>query len=142
MRFWNSLGINTFFSLETYPDVRRRKPEDDKLAGAWDVSAVEYWCIGRLMWDSSQNAEKLRKEYFRRAYREAAPAVEAFYAILRKAWNSDAFPSYWNDISYNSASYYILKKGNEKAMRDALHRGKDSGSSGECKTGEESAEPL
>ena len=120
MRFWNSLGINTFFSLETYPDVRRRKPEDDKLAGAWDVSAVEYWCIGRLMWDSSQNAEKLRKEYFHRAYREAAPAVEAFYAILRKAWYSDAFPSYWNDISYNSASYYILKKGNEKAMRDAL----------------------
>ncbi len=120
MRFWNSLGIDSSLSLETYPDYRRPKPAEDKLAGAWDVSAVEYWCIGRLMWDSSQDVKALRKEYFRRAYREAAPAVEMFYAILHKAWYSDAFPAYWNDIAYNSAHYYILKKGNEKAMRDAL----------------------
>ncbi len=120
MRFWNSLNINSYLSLETYPDYRLPKVRDDLMAGAWDVSGVEYWCIGRLMWDPSQDVRALRRKYFHRAYREAAPDVERFYAILHQAWYSDAFPAYWNDIAYNSAAYYILKKGNEKAMRAAL----------------------
>lgn len=116
LRFWNSLGIRKYISLETYPDSINNL----NLKHAWDVSAVEYWVLSRLFMNPGLNAADLRKEYFSRAYREAAPAIEKFYSLFHKSWYSDAFPAYWNDVAINSANYYIRKKGIEKPMRDAL----------------------
>lgn len=48
---------------------------------AFDMSAMEYYVISRLMWDPSLSVDALRREFCRRAYREAADSMYSFYSF-------------------------------------------------------------
>ncbi len=120
LRIWNKLGIHHFLSTETYPDVRRTPPEQDKLAGAWDVSAMEYWVLSRLMLDSSRNPSELRNEYLKRVYGPAASPMREYYEAIHKAWHADRRISMYNDNAVECAELYIRRPGMEKTLREKL----------------------
>lgn len=75
-----------------------------------DISAIEYWVVSRLYWDPFQDTEKLRDEFCRRAYREAAAPMREFYRIIRESWYKDPVPCYWNDEPVMSTRRYIVEK--------------------------------
>lgn len=61
---------------------------EEKSINAWDYDAAEKWIMSRLMWDPTLDAQKLREEYCKRAYQEAAPEMMEFYSLIRNAWKN------------------------------------------------------
>ena len=120
LRFWNSIGMHHFLSTETYPDVRRSSEKEDKLAGAWDVSAMEYWVLSRLMLDSTQSPQTLRDEYLKRVYGPAAVPIKEYYAAIRRAWHASGRISMYHDNAVQSMELYIRRTGLEKELRTKL----------------------
>lgn len=77
-----------------YPEETARRlsfstPESDNSA----LAQMEHWTLMRYFWDASADPRELRRRYIRRAYREAAPAIEKFRFTL------DNFM--WNEIAPN-----------------------------------------
>ena len=121
LKLWNSLGFHHHLMTETYPDVRQTPAEKDSLAGAWDVSAMEYWVLSRLMLDSSQEPDALRREYLERVYGPAAAAVlQEYYGAIRKAWHADKSISMYNDNAVWCTELYIRRTGLEQQLREKL----------------------
>lgn len=86
----------------------------------WDTTGVEKWTVGQLMWDPGQDPRKLREEYLRRVFREAAPAMIRFYGILNASWYKHGSYSGWQDAAFPSAAQYIVQAGCTKEVREAL----------------------
>ncbi len=118
LRYLEQLGSRIYYA-EYLPDsiVGANQRRCDY---AWDVSAMEFWVLSKLYWNSHQDVEKLRDEYLNRAYHQAAPGMKKFYGILRKSWYDDPSPSTLSDNHYKSAVHYIVQKGLEEPCRSAL----------------------
>ena len=122
LRYINSeLGIRSVFA-ETTPDLTPDKlnRKGRVYSQSWDVSAMEYWILSRLMWDPNQNVGKLRAEYLRRAYRRAAPAVARFYKPIIDAFYASPAKSRFDANQYQEAMRYLFKTGLEAQCREAL----------------------
>lgn len=120
LKLWNSLGFHHYITTETYADIRRTPVEKDTCGGAWDVSAVEYWTLARLMWDSSLDPQALRREYFRRTYGPAAGLIEEYYAAIHQQWHKSKVISMYNDSPVAGAQRYIRQPGLENVLREKL----------------------
>ena len=96
-------------------------PDCRNAVATWDVSAMSAWIVTRLWWNSKADVGKLRADYCRRAYREGAAEMLAYYDKVRDAFFSDDIPSYYTGFSpIPYASRYILSKGLEKPLRGHL----------------------
>ena len=122
LRYINSeLGIRSVFA-ETTPDLTPDKPtrKGRVYSQSWDVSAMEYWMLSRLMWDPNQNVGKLRANYLRRAYRRAAPAVAKFYKPIIDAFYASPAKSRFDANQYQESMRYLFRTGLEAQCREAL----------------------
>jgi hypothetical protein len=97
-------------------------PVDDEALSTWDVDGPEKWIMARLMWDPAQSAADLRDTYIQKVYREAAPQMRAFHALIGKAWHDEA-----NDLFVNCHSQVrdlyeglLVKPGIEQEARARL----------------------
>ncbi len=97
-------------------------PVDDDSLSTWDVDGAEKWIMARLMWDPALSAADLRDTYIRKVYREAAPRMRAFHALIGKAWHDDANTLFVNCHSQPRDLYegLLVKPGNEQAARALL----------------------
>ena len=86
----------------------------------WDTTGIEKWIVGQLMWDPSQDPDALREEFLRRVFREAAPAMSRFYAILNDSWHKTCKYSGWQDAAFPSAAKFIVQAGRTQDIRQAL----------------------
>jgi hypothetical protein len=121
LRFANRLGVRKLYSESSFADdpsyqINGKFHE----SWFWDISAPEHWVLNELFWDPAQDPDKLRDEYLRRVYREAAPAVQKFYRLIRDAWLNDPTPSAFNDNYLRSTGYYIVNKNLLAPCRQAL----------------------
>ena len=89
LRLWNSLGINSYIYSEA--------PADDGKPGAWDVSAMEFWTLLRLMVDPSLDAQRLRVDYLKRAYGPSGKAMAKLYTIVQGEWRKASGMSWYAD---------------------------------------------
>lgn len=91
---------------------------------SWDFDAPEKWIMSRLMWNPEQDAQELREEYCRRAYREAAPEMMEFYNAIRDAWKDPSIPLGVNCHTPGSVLFdtFIVKTGQEEKLRTLLDR--------------------
>ena len=58
----------------------------ERTEAIWDYASIEFWTMLRLMWDTNQSVERLRKRYIRRVYHEGAPAMERFFGTIRREY--------------------------------------------------------
>ena len=117
----SALGIRSVFA-ETTPDLTPDRParKGRVYSQSWDVSAMEYWILSRLMWNPHQRVGELRAEYLRRAYRRAAPAVAMFYKPIIDAFYASPAKSRFDANQYQEAMRYLFKTGLEQPCREAL----------------------
>jgi len=52
----------------------------------WDVGLMNRWVLTRLFWDPRQDVDALYRYYIRRAYREAAPQMLAYFDLIKASW--------------------------------------------------------
>ena len=83
---FGGIGMNS----EALQDVDQAMEGIGNFAEAWDANALEMWTISRLMWNPDQDVAALRKRYIARAFREAAPPMEQFFAIIHDSWHNRA----------------------------------------------------
>lgn len=97
---------------------------------AFDMSAMEYYVISRLMWDPSLSVDALRREFCRRAYREAADSMYSFYSLIQKNYYARSVPGgSWRDHPNATLDLYVIKSGSldsalgflDKAEEEARH---------------------
>ncbi|MBE2202977.1 MAG: DUF4838 domain-containing protein [Chthoniobacterales bacterium] len=110
-------GVREFTS-ESLPtqatSVAYHAPGADQL----DVSFPEYWIITRLYWDPDADVEQLRKYVLRRSFREASPAMEEFYGILRQLYYQE---NRTTDFEENEETLrLVVLKGEEDNLRFRL----------------------
>lgn len=90
---------------------------DEKI---WDVSAMEQWVITKLYWDPRQDVKKLRRQFIRRAYREAAPEVEQVFGIISREWSKSPRASTLGDNPLDLAKLIICDTGNAGTISNLL----------------------
>jgi hypothetical protein len=52
----------------------------------WDVGLMNHWVMTRLFWDPTQDVDALYRYFIERTYREAAPRMLAYYALIKSGW--------------------------------------------------------
>ena len=88
----------------------------------FDVSAIEFWTMARLMWNIDIDVTETRHEFCRRAYREAADVMIPYHDRLAKVYNSDSAGCFWNDDPVSAAKHYIVEKELAGWVRETLSR--------------------
>ena len=98
----------------------------------YDISAIEFWVMSRLMWNPEIDVKEARREFCRRAYREAAGPMIVYYERLAKNYNEDPAGCYWNDDPISACKYYLIDKNLDgfarKQLDEALAMAKHPGS--------------
>ena len=76
----------------------------------------------RLMWNTKQNVESLRKYFLRRVYHDAAPTMERFYGTIRREYYHQSAASGLGGGSSNVAltKALITDPGHTDEMRGYL----------------------
>lgn len=93
----------------------------EKTSELWSMNACEIWTLNHIFWDPLQDVGKLRDEYRKRAYREAAPYMKEFDELIREVWNEDpATVASVNENQYVAMGYYVLNKNIDGKCRAAL----------------------
>lgn len=88
--------------------------------GVYDVSAIEFWVMSRLMWNSRTDVRAARREFCRRAFREAAPVMIEYFEKLAEVYNGDPAGCFWNDDPVSAAKHYILERNLSGFVREHL----------------------
>lgn len=109
LRLWNSLGIGSSIYSEAPPDVRVDDQAHNKNAGSWDVSAMEFWTLLRLMVDPSLDAQRLRVDYLKRTYGPSGKSMAKLYTIVQGEWRKADGMSWYADNSVLSL-HWLLRK--------------------------------
>jgi len=86
----------------------------------YDISAIEFWVMSRLMWNPDTDVREARREFCRRAYREAAEPMIAYYERLAQNYNEDPAGCYWNDDPVSACKHYLVDKGLTGFVRETL----------------------
>ena len=86
----------------------------------WDVSAMEHWVLTKLYWNPRQDVEQLRKRFIRRAFREAAPAVEKIYGAIREEWFKSPRKSTFGDDPVDLTRSLLVDTGRAASISNLL----------------------
>ena len=89
-------------------------------AKTYDISGIEFWVQSRLMWDVNIDLKATRREFCRRAFREAGDVMGDYYETLAKNYNDDPTGCYWNDDPVIAAKHYVVEKGLAGWVRETL----------------------
>ena len=120
LRHVHSLGLRKVFA-EIPPDSDSERGEGrPPHSYRWDASAMQFWIISRLYWNPEADVDDLRARYLDRVYWEAAPAMAAFYKLIRDSWYGSNAAEYYNAEVNTLAQRYIKEEGIEDACRAAL----------------------
>ena len=115
---------------EMYNDTPYCDHEDPKDPYKWresyDASAIEFWVLARLMWDPRQDVKELRREYCRRAYREAGEIMAGYHEKLSEIYNTDNAACLWNDDAATKMKYYIVDKKLSQWLRETLEKAENA----------------
>ena len=114
----NPWGINS----EALQDFDKNLYGIGNFKQMWDVNAINMWIITRLMWNPDSDVKKLRAEFIRKTYREAAPQMTEFWNTIVKRWNDPAVAFAENCHSGRGGVFkrYIVDTGEEKRLRKIL----------------------
>lgn len=88
----------------------------------WDASAIEFWTMSRLMWKNDIDLVETRREFCRRAYREAADIMIPYYEKLAAVYNEDPAGCFWNDDPVLAIKHYVVEKDLADWMRGTLEK--------------------
>jgi len=91
----------------------------------YDISAIEFWVMSRLMWNPETDVREARREFCRRAYREAAEPMIAYYERLARNYNEDPAGCFWNDDPVSACKHYLVDKELTGFVRDTLAKALD-----------------
>lgn len=102
-----------------YLDTTRLDSETGEAGQAHDMSAIEYYTMSRIMWNPDLNVDEIRREFCRRAYREAAEPMYAFYSLVSKCYYANtAIGGSWRDDPAATLNSHLVRSGNaEKALQ-------------------------
>ena len=92
----------------------------------FDVSAIEFWTMARLMWNVDIDITETRHEFCRRAYREAAPVMIEYHDRLARIYNGDSTGCFWNDDPVIATKHYIVEQDLAGWVREILAKAEDA----------------
>lgn len=121
--YWTKKGFNNSFYSEMPYDSRTIDPKTGRISGGslgWDFGLMENWVMMRLFVDPTRDVEKLRDAFCRRAYREAAEEMRAFFGGIRAAWYKDTRTKGWGEGAVNSMNDFIRAQKRDKPLRELL----------------------
>lgn len=122
LKYYRGLGLKGLQS-EIVPDMMDYKIGDGvALSTMWDVSAMEFWVISRLMWNPDADVETLRSRFLDSVYGPAAGEMKTFFDLIRKAWYASDAVENFQATPVALAQRYIKDTGHEENCRPALRR--------------------
>ena len=120
-KFYNAVCEVAAKDLQYYlPDLKQCYLDAGNHPDCFDMSAIEYWTMSRVMWNPHADVKGIRHEYCRRAYREATDIMTGYFDRLAENYNSDPAGCYWNDVPESGAKHYIGEKGLAGWVRETL----------------------
>ena len=95
-------GVRYAHSEIVGDDVNRKHPGKDGYIAAWDCNSIYFWGMAQLFWNPFEDVQKLRDEFLRRVFHDAAGDVKEYLACTEKAWYASSEVSNWNTPPTNS----------------------------------------
>ena len=90
--------------------------------GPFEMSAIEFWTMAKLMWDVNVDVKECRREFCRRAYREASAPMIELHEKLAAVYNADPTGCFWNDDPVIATKHYVVEGGLTDFVKDCLKR--------------------
>ena len=121
--YWSEKGMDNHFYSEMPYDVRAVDKKTGRISNGglgWDLGLMENWVMTRLFVDPKRDVEKLRDDFCRRAYREAASEMREFFGGIRKAWYANPKTKGWGENAVNSMNDHIRAQKLDKPLRELL----------------------
>lgn len=105
--FAREAGVKAFYA-EIFPN--------------WALDGPKAWLAAQLLWDSTQDPEKLLDIYYREFWREAAEPMREFHALCDKQWLNQPKPSYWIKYYRDDHQYLLFPPAVRAQLRGLLDR--------------------
>jgi hypothetical protein len=139
---WSSaasrLGIYEYFIQGNFPDLPRPMAEpiqrsvqklraqgyryyQTQSGDGYAINGLNYYLLGRLLWDPQADIAALQADYFARGFGLAAPAVARYFGRLDQAWRALAGKSVAMDAA-TRAQYARVAEAYPKELRAACAR--------------------
>ena len=110
-------GVTRHFSeMENY-DLERKQRTYGRGPVAWDCNAMYFWVLANLQWDPYQDVKVMRREFLNRVFKDAAPDLEQYFALIEEKWLAGSTKSTW---STPAKAQWIEVTLNDKTTVDAL----------------------
>lgn len=93
-----------------------------ELASNWALDGPKAWLTAQLLWDSTQDPEKLLGIYYREFWREAAEPMREFHALCDEQWLNQPKPSYWIKYYRDDHQYLLFPSAVRAQLRGLLDR--------------------
>lgn len=89
-------GVKRHFSeMENY-DVERKQRTYGRGLAAWDCNAMYFWVLANLQWNPYQDVKAMRREFLNRVFKDAAPDLEQYFAMIEEKWLAGPTKSTWS----------------------------------------------
>jgi hypothetical protein len=99
------LGVYEYFIQGNSPDIPRLMPEpiarsvrklreqgyryyQTQAGDGYAVNGLNYYVLGRLLWDPSDDVRQIQSDYVETGFGKAAPAVGRYFARLEDQWKA------------------------------------------------------
>ena len=110
-------GVKRHFSeMENY-DVTREQNAYGRGPASWDCNAMYFWVMANLQWDPYQDVKAMRREFLNRVFKDAAPDLEKYFALIEEKWLAGTTKSTW---STPAKAQWIEVTLNDKAIANVL----------------------
>ena len=103
-----------------YLDVNCDEKGEGK--GPFEMSAIEFWTMAKVMWDVNVDVKECRREFCRRAYREASAPMIELHEKLAEVYNADPTGCFWNDDPVIATKHYVVEGGLTDFVKGCLRR--------------------
>lgn len=112
LQYYRSIGINAYHT-ECIVDGPRPGASEELLKGYkdgkkggrsrlyWHGMKMNYYLLGKLLWNPDADLDKLKTEYFQKYYGPAARQMENIHNLIAKRWDADPAPYIWNKYDTN-----------------------------------------
>ncbi len=86
----------------------------------WGLDGPKHWLAAQLLWDATQDPDKLLETYYREFWQEAAEPMRRYFELIERQWLNQPKPAYWLKYFKDEHQYLLFPPAVRRGMQAQL----------------------
>lgn len=86
----------------------------------WGLDGPKPWLAAQLLWDATQDPDRLLETYYREFWQEAAEPMRRYFALIERQWLDQPRPAYWLKYFKDEHQHLLFPPAVRRDMRGLL----------------------